>query len=46
VATLIQDIRYAVRAYLRNPLLTGLALVALALGTGANTAFFSLIPLC
>lgn len=43
MAPLIQDIRYAGRMYLRNPLIAGLALLALALGTGANSAIFSVV---
>ena len=43
VSPLIQDIRYACRMYLRNPLITGIALLALALGTGANSAIFSVV---
>ena len=38
-----QDIRYSVRMLVRNPVTTGVAILSLALGIGANTAIFSLM---
>jgi putative ABC transport system permease protein len=37
------NFRYALRSLRKNPLLTGIAIVSLGLGIGANTAIFSLI---
>jgi putative ABC transport system permease protein len=39
----MQDLRYAMRALLRNPAFAIVVIVTLALGIGANTAMFSLI---
>ena len=40
---LLQDLRLSVRKLARTPLLTGAALLCLALGTGANSAIFSVV---
>jgi len=41
-SSLAQDARFAVRSLGKSPLLTGVAVLSLALGIGANTAIFTL----
>jgi predicted permease len=43
MAGLLQDLRYAVRQFMKTPGLTAVVVLTIALGVGANTALFSVV---
>jgi putative ABC transport system permease protein len=43
MSTLVQDVRYALRGFHRNPLFTAAVVATLALGIGANAAMFTVL---
>ncbi len=40
---MLADVRYAIRVFARQPMVTGIAVVTLALGIGANAAIYSVL---
>jgi hypothetical protein len=43
MSSFLQDVRYALRSFLRNPLFATFALIILALGVGASAAIYGVV---
>ncbi|HTR36918.1 MAG TPA: ABC transporter permease [Bryobacteraceae bacterium] len=43
MGSIVNDVRFALRSFRKSPLFTGVAVLSLALGIGANTAVFTLL---
>jgi putative ABC transport system permease protein len=41
--TILRDMRFGLRMLLKNPGVTAVAIITMALGLGANTALFSVV---